>query len=67
MSGKNTQNMVHDGRWRYSSRHFKRIFGSSVMAKTMDNIIQEDSAEDPALQSVRRYNSEGDLNGMMKV
>ena len=21
MSGKNTQNMVHDGRWRYSSRH----------------------------------------------
>ena len=26
-----------------------------------------DGAEDPALQPVRRHNSEGDLNGMMKV
>ena len=36
---------------------FKRIFGSSVMAKTMDNIIQEIALK-TALQSVRRYNSE---------
>ena len=33
----------------------------------MDNITPGDSAEDPVLQSVRRHNSEGDLNGMMKV
>ena len=55
--------------------------GRTITAKSKSSILQfildgtgmspsakaGDSAEDPALQSVRRHNSEGNLNDMMRV